>query len=58
MGDKHASVGVSNPLVDDWLALFHETMLDHMDVGIARRWHGMAAGIGESLRLMFTPRGD
>jgi hemoglobin len=56
LGDKHAPVGVTNPLVDDWLALFHETMLDHMDADLAKRWHGMAAGIGESLRLMFAPR--
>jgi len=27
-----------------------------MDADMARRWHGMAAGIGESLRLMFAPR--
>ncbi|MGC8504445.1 MAG: group III truncated hemoglobin [Acidithiobacillus sp.] len=56
LGDKHAPVGVTSPLVDDWLALFHATMLDHLDPDLAQRWLGLASGIGESLRLMFAPR--
>jgi hemoglobin len=54
LGDKHAPVGVTNALVDDWLQLFHETLLDHLDADLAQRWHGLARGIGESLRLMFA----
>ncbi|AEK57966.1 MULTISPECIES: group III truncated hemoglobin [Acidithiobacillus] len=54
LGDKHAPLGLSNALVDDWLALFQETMTDHLEPDLARRWQGMAQGIGESLRLMFA----
>ena len=54
LGDKHEPVGISNALVDDWLALFHQTMLDHIAPELAERWMRLASGIGESLRLMFA----
>ncbi len=54
LGDKHAPIGISDALVEDWLVLFHETLLAHLDPDLANRWHGMANGIGESLRLMFA----
>lgn len=54
LGDKHAPVGVTPALVDDWLALFHQTLLDHLDPPLAERWLRLAQGIGESLRLMFA----
>ncbi|MHB0888909.1 group III truncated hemoglobin [Acidithiobacillus sp.] len=56
LGEKHAPVGVTDALVDDWLALFHATLVDHMDADLAQRWLGLASGIGESLRLMFAAR--
>ncbi|MEW5791972.1 MAG: group III truncated hemoglobin [Pseudomonadota bacterium] len=54
LGDKHAPVGITHALVDDWLALFHGTLLDHLEPELAQRWLRLAQGIGESLRLMFA----
>ncbi len=54
LGDRHAPLGLTHALVDDWLELFQQTLLDHVDPELASRWHGLAMGIGESLRLMFA----
>ncbi len=56
LGERHAHLGLTGTLVEDWLDLFHQTLRDHLDPEPASRWHRLAMGIGESLRLMFSSR--
>ncbi|MEW6613793.1 MAG: group III truncated hemoglobin [Pseudomonadota bacterium] len=50
--DKHAPVGVTPALIDDWLALFAQTLADHLPPELAAAWLERAVNMGRSLRLM------
>lgn len=52
IGQKHAPVGVTHALVDDWLALFRATLNDHLPRHLADAWLERAERMGDSLRLL------
>lgn len=52
VGRKHADVGVTSALVDDWLALFETTMHEHVAPDVAQSWLHRARRMGDSLRLL------
>lgn len=52
VGAKHYEAGVTDPLVDDWLALFRRTLDDHLPNELADLWHARASRMGESIRMM------
>ena len=51
---KHmdAEVGMTAALIDDWLALFQETLRDSLPMEHAEAWLSRAQNMGRSLRLM------
>jgi hemoglobin len=53
--------GFTPALLVEWLALFRETLVQHLPVELAEQWHARAAHIGRSLVLMHEwrqQRGD
>lgn len=52
IGEKHAPVGVTHALVDDWLALFRTTLDDHLPTHLADAWIERAERMGDSLRML------
>lgn len=54
VGAKHADVGVTSALVDDWLVLFRTTLDDHLPPPLAQAWFQRARRMGDSIRLLST----
>lgn len=52
IGEKHAPVGVTHALVDDWLSLFRRTLDDHLPADLADLWFERAQRMGDSLRML------
>lgn len=52
IGRKHAPVGVTPALIDDWLTLFRATLDDHLPRALADAWFIRAQRMGDSLRLL------
>lgn len=52
VGPKHAAVGVTSPLVDDWLALFEKTMREIIPDELADEWLYRAHHMGNSIRMI------
>lgn len=48
----HMQVGVKEEQVDQWLELFHATLLDHLDPDLAALWFSRAANMGRSIRMV------
>lgn len=49
---RHAAVGVTPALVDDWLALFETTVREYVPAESADFWLFRARRMGDSLRLV------
>lgn len=52
VGPKHAAIGVTSILIDDWLELFEQTMRETIDPDLADSWLFRARRMGDSLRLV------
>ena len=52
VAEKHVPLGITAELVDDWLTLFHATLLDHLPAEMAEPWFARAKNMGESIHLM------
>jgi len=52
IGEKHAPVGVTHALIDDWLTLFRRTLEDHLPPDLAGLWFERAQRMGDSLRML------
>ncbi len=52
VGAKHATVGISDELVDEWLALFRVTLDEHLPKALADAWFHRASRMGDSLRML------
>ncbi|KAB7627771.1 group III truncated hemoglobin [Alkalilimnicola sp. S0819] len=48
----HMGLGVDGALVDDWLALFEQTLHDHLEPELAEAWLQRARHMGRSIRAM------
>ncbi|WP_124945581.1 group III truncated hemoglobin [Sulfurirhabdus autotrophica] len=46
---RHKPLGLSHDSLSLWLALFHETLLQHLPQELAEKWCQMAQGIGKNL---------
>lgn len=57
VGPIHMSVGVTDALVDDWLALLRATLDDHLEPELADAWYSRAQHMGRSIRMLgsFNP---
>ncbi|MCO6441848.1 MAG: group III truncated hemoglobin [Nitrococcus mobilis] len=53
---KHMPIGVTDALVDDWLALFHTTLEDHLTPEQTEFWYGYAEQLGQSIRMLAQMR--
>lgn len=49
---KHAEAGFTPDLLQDWLALFQQTLLEHLSPELAVPWIERARKIGTSLKLL------
>lgn len=49
---KHMPIGITDALVDDWLALFRATLEDHLAPEQAEFWYGYADQLGQSIRML------
>ena len=49
---KHALAGFTPELLVDWLALFRQTLEQHLPAELAAQWYARAANIGRSLVYM------
>ncbi|HKK14241.1 MAG TPA: group III truncated hemoglobin [Gammaproteobacteria bacterium] len=49
---KHLGVGVTEDLVDDWLALFHDTLRQHLPDPLAQAWFERARHMARSVRQL------
>jgi hemoglobin len=58
VGPLHMTLGITDALVDDWLALFHQVMVEHLDAELAEAWYRRAANMGRSIRMLasFDPK--
>jgi len=54
VGAKHATVGISNELIDEWLTLFRVTLDEHLPKALADAWFQRASRMGDSLRMLST----
>lgn len=50
MVGKHFPLGITEPALDQWLALFEQTLAEHLDAELAQQWYAMAKGIADRLR--------
>lgn len=61
MVGKHFPLGITDQALDRWLALFRQTLAEHMDMDLALQWYTMANGIADRLREIVVhhvpPRG-
>ncbi len=57
VGPAHMSLGITDPLVDDWLALFRAVLDDHLPADLADAWFARAEHMGRSIRMLaqFSP---
>ncbi|MEF8792404.1 MAG: group III truncated hemoglobin [Thiohalorhabdus sp.] len=46
----HARIGLTEAQLQRWLALFGETLRDHLPEELAAQWEQMAHGVGDKLR--------
>ncbi|MGD8429429.1 MAG: group III truncated hemoglobin [Ectothiorhodospiraceae bacterium] len=58
VGPAHMSVGITEELVDDWLALFAETLGDHLEPEAAGLWLHRARHMGKSIRMLALWQAD
>lgn len=49
---KHGPIGITDALVDDWLALFRTTLEDHLTQEQADFWYEYAEQLGQSIRML------
>jgi hemoglobin len=49
---RHISIGVTDSLVDDWLALFDATMRETLSAELADEWMHRAHHMGRSIRML------
>lgn len=54
VAEKHLPVGLTDALVEDWLALFRQVLSEHLPEDPAAYWYSRAENMGRSLRLMST----
>ncbi|MDN5872616.1 MAG: group III truncated hemoglobin [Nitrococcus sp.] len=52
VASTHLPIGISDALVDDWLALFHATLDDHLEPELAAQWFQRAEHMGRSIRML------
>lgn len=52
VGPKHHDVGVTLPLLEDWLGLFRQSLDAHLPPQLAAPWFERALKIGESLLFL------
>ena len=52
VAEKHALAGFTPELLQQWLALFEQTLRTHLSPPLAEAWHARAQHIGRSLLLM------
>lgn len=48
----HVPLGITDELVDDWLALFETTLHDHLPPELAEAWMTRARNMGRSIRML------
>lgn len=48
----HLPVGITDALVDDWLALFRATLDDYLEPDLAAHWYQRAEHMGRSIRML------
>ena len=52
VAEKHAMAGFTPALLQEWLALFRQTLTEHLPAEYADEWFARAQHIGRSLVLM------
>jgi hemoglobin len=52
VAEKHRSAGFTPALLQDWLALFDQTLNTHLSPDDSKEWYARAEHIGRSLVLM------
>lgn len=53
---RHAPLQLHDAALQQWLAVFNETLTQHLSPELAAQWYQMAQGIGANLaRMLFTP---
>lgn len=59
VGQVHMRLGIKEALVDDWLALFRQTLEAHLAPEHVEAWYHRAEHMGRSIRILssFTPGG-
>lgn len=57
IAEVHEAAGFTTPLLKDWLALFEETLHDHLAPEMAQLWLRRATKIGATLQLMHESLG-
>ena len=56
VAEKHMLAGFTPALLDEWLALFLQTLNAHLAPALAGQWYARAENIGRSLVLMHEHR--
>lgn len=54
MVGRHRPLGLNEASINQWLALFHKTLLQHLPQELAEQWFQMAQGIGKNLYQNIT----
>jgi hemoglobin len=52
MKGRHYPLGLNEQAFEQWLAIFHETLLEHLAPELAEAWFALAQGIGANLKRM------
>ena len=52
MRGRHYPLGLNEQAFARWLAVFHETLLEHLPLELAEAWFALAQGIGANLKRM------
>ncbi|MDN5848337.1 MAG: group III truncated hemoglobin [Nitrococcus sp.] len=52
VASTHLPIGISDALVDDWLALFQSTLKEHLESELAAQWYQRAEHMGRSIRML------
>ena len=52
MKGRHHPLGLTEQAFAQWLAIFHETLLEHLPPDLAAAWFELAQGIGANLKRM------
>jgi len=53
----HMPLGITDALVDDWLALFEATLRDHLPPDLVEAWLDRARNMGRSIRMVGQSNG-